>query len=363
MAESAARTKYRQTKLAVIRWIEEQGLQPGDRLPPVRKLMTIHGVSYATITRALSELREAGIIDQQWGKGIFVRQRGTSLRNLAVTLNDINTPQHPQIERIIRGIGSELAATDWRLQTFMLPGGAIFGQADEPLLAALLRERRIDAVLALSPHPPQDMDQLHALSIPVVAVENEFPQTGTASVTPSILQSAALLAEHLCDRLGHRRINLVLGPKHPYSARLQRFSAAFGQAMLSELRGRRLRRPESALLYCNYRWDDAKETIGRWLTGSERPTAIVLSDDEMAMQTVVLARSLGLSVPKDLSVVTSALVRSDSGSITGLLVPWEELGKRAVQLLRRIAAGESPTVERVSVELKVGESSSSAPRQ
>ncbi|MGH3342574.1 MAG: winged helix-turn-helix domain-containing protein [Carbonactinosporaceae bacterium] len=50
-------------------------LRAGTRLPPERELAERYGVAYATIRRAMAELRERGLIRSQHGRGTYVVER------------------------------------------------------------------------------------------------------------------------------------------------------------------------------------------------------------------------------------------------------------------------------------------------
>ncbi|MEV4019343.1 GntR family transcriptional regulator [Nonomuraea angiospora] len=56
----------------IARFIEAQGLSPGDRLPPERRLAAELGVSRATLSRALVALEVQGMVEVQHGNGAVV---------------------------------------------------------------------------------------------------------------------------------------------------------------------------------------------------------------------------------------------------------------------------------------------------
>ncbi|MFD1627320.1 GntR family transcriptional regulator [Azospirillum griseum] len=47
--------------------------RPGDRLPPIRKLMSDFGVSQVAVQRAMEELKAEGLVDAHVGRGTFFR--------------------------------------------------------------------------------------------------------------------------------------------------------------------------------------------------------------------------------------------------------------------------------------------------
>ena len=65
--------KYKHTARELIRYIEENDLNHGQKLPSLEELIEKFQVSKNTIIKALDELERHGIIYQVRGSGIFVR--------------------------------------------------------------------------------------------------------------------------------------------------------------------------------------------------------------------------------------------------------------------------------------------------
>lgn len=63
---------YYQLREAFLREVNEQGLQPGDRLPTEAELEARYGVSRSTIRQAMNELAAEGLIRRVQGKGTFL---------------------------------------------------------------------------------------------------------------------------------------------------------------------------------------------------------------------------------------------------------------------------------------------------
>src|SRR5213592_696841 len=118
--------KYRQVKEAIVKAIRDEQLRADHRLPSIRELMSLHRVSYATITRALDDLRTMGLVEHRWGKGIFLRETQKAVKNLAVSFDSVFEPTDPRIVQIMQGIARELAETDWHMQLYPLPMRSLF---------------------------------------------------------------------------------------------------------------------------------------------------------------------------------------------------------------------------------------------
>ena len=68
---------YEQVAEQITTWIAENGLQPGDRIPPERELATRLGVSRATLSQALVALEVIGVVAVRHGDGTIVKQSRT----------------------------------------------------------------------------------------------------------------------------------------------------------------------------------------------------------------------------------------------------------------------------------------------
>lgn len=67
--------KYEYTAKEIIKYIEENNLKQGDKLPSLDELVVQFEVSKNTVIKALDELESHGLIYQVRGSGIFVRGR------------------------------------------------------------------------------------------------------------------------------------------------------------------------------------------------------------------------------------------------------------------------------------------------
>src|SRR5690349_23778180 len=63
---------YEQVAQQITTWIADNGLEPGDRLPPERELAQRLGVSRATLSQALVALEVVGVVEVRHGDGTVV---------------------------------------------------------------------------------------------------------------------------------------------------------------------------------------------------------------------------------------------------------------------------------------------------
>jgi DNA-binding LacI/PurR family transcriptional regulator len=352
--------KYLQLKHDLAEQIRSGALGPGDRIKPERELMRHYQVSYATVTRALTELRDAGLIERSWGKGTFVREQTSTVANLAITFDQAYTPLYPYLLPFINGINREAVLRGVHVQLFPLPRTQIFAGGSGSLFVSLLRERRLDGVLACDPHSPEDIVQLECWGVPTVSLLNEYPGTQCAAVMSDDADGARQLAELLVGQLGHRRVLLLMGPELGRAPRRARSSAILAESLMRELRERGAVCPRSAVLLTNFEWDEIAADVRSRLTSNDRPTAILTCSDLLAQKTIELARELGLRVPEDLSVTGWGDVLG-AAELTTVRVPLTEIAETGLRLLLDRQVGRPVTAALHPVQLVVHGTTAPAP--
>lgn len=70
------RVPFRQAADDLAKRIRKGEFRPGEKLPSIRDLADEYGVAPQTMQNALRELRNAGLVVSQQGRGLFVRDPG-----------------------------------------------------------------------------------------------------------------------------------------------------------------------------------------------------------------------------------------------------------------------------------------------
>lgn len=158
------------------------------------------------------------------------------------------------------------------------------------------RYRKADGVLIINTnYSSEEAQELIRSDLPKIAID--YADTHIGCVTTDCDKSMALLYNHLYN-LGHRSIVYMHGEANKYIT-LARIKS-LGKAMAKK--GQLLN--ESCLLPSVYYsikngYDSMKALLGR----SERPTAVIASDDYSAIGAIHAVRDSGFSVPGDMSIV------------------------------------------------------------
>jgi LacI family transcriptional regulator len=220
-------------------------------------------------------------------------------------------------------------------------------------LEALLRGGRLDGVFLRLVQDSPATDALVArvteADVPCVCIERPAaPRFGLSSVTYDDVGGAAMATRHLVAR-GHRRIAHLRGDVRYASAlaRLDGYQRALRECGL----------PIDERLIRGADWEmaTAAAAIEAMLTLDDPPTAVFAASDDLALGALERLRALGRRVPEEVAIVGFdgiPLAQEVTPSLTTIRVPFDEIGRRATELLLGGAPGASdPTTVVLPVEL------------
>ncbi|GAA3367699.1 LacI family DNA-binding transcriptional regulator [Streptomyces sannanensis] len=190
----------------------------------------------------------------------------------------------------------------------------------------------------LFPAPRHALDGVIACSLAAEAVSNlraglplvvldDAPTPGTPTVTMDTGGGMANALAHL-TALGHQRIMHLRAERLAWT--FTRRAEVFDQCTLSH--------PYVIAnhLSCSFMPAEVRDRMVQVLSASNRPTAVICDDDNMAMGVYAAASALNLIIGEDLSVIgfndlpAAALV---SPPLTTVRLPLGELGSRGMQAL------------------------------
>jgi LacI family transcriptional regulator len=244
---------------------------------------------------------------------------------------------------IIKGVVE--AGTETGAAVVVASGAGLTGGGASWVRGLITAGRR--AVITVDCQP--GAGQLTALSragLPAVVVDPvNLPPSPVASVGPTNFAGGMSATEHLLA-LGHRRIAYVGGPADAFSnqARMHGYRAAMETAGVPV--------PPEHVRMAGYCYAEGVREATALLDLRPTPTAIVAASDEIAVGAVHAARTRGLRVPEDLSVVgfdDTEIAHMTTPQLTTVHQPLREMGVVALQTALRLAAGEQ--IESRHIEL------------
>jgi LacI family transcriptional regulator len=309
------------------------------------------GVSLQTVSRVINDepnvrpemkLRVQASIDKLGYVPSIAAQRMSGSRSyLILALNDR--------ERTIADWRAR-QGTDWVDQ--MLLGGMlkcaehgyrmIFELVDthndhvERELLAAIAALQPDGIILTPPHSdnPQLVELLAAQNIPFVRIGSK--ENGAGIPISMDDEGSARAATRYLAQLGHRRIGFIAGSSEYNLSgwRVDGWKAAMAAAGLATT---------DLLEAGDFSYASGERAARRLLGSANRPSAIIASNDQMALATLEVARSMGLRVPQELSLITfdnTPLMHFTQPPLTAIDQPIAATASKAVELIIAAQKGE-----------------------
>lgn len=244
-------------------------------------------------------------------------------RTVGVVVSDLTNPFFPAL---MNPVHDELRILGYGVSLFAertdIPTGQ---QALHQLL-----DRSIAGVLATTATLDSRLHEtLRERGMPLVLLNRYVDGLDVDRVVADNERGGAAAARHLTD-LGHRRIGVVRGPANTSTSR-DRFSGALSAlaAAGAEPDARQVREGP-------YTHQSGYQHALSLLRSPEPPTALLCGNDVIAFGAIDAARSLGLTVPDDVSIVGYDDVPMASWEVfqlTTVRQPLDEMARTAARLL------------------------------
>ena len=193
----------------------------------------------------------------------------------------------------------------------------------------------------------EDSEAFQKLGIPVVLLDNYFPDRQLNSVKLNNVQGTYLAVKYLIDH-GHRKIGYLRS-----GLAIDSFDERF-QAALNAMRQLGLPEPEAYVYEIGYRPEKAKKGMTALLERKAAlPTAFMADNDVVAAGAMMACTNMGLSIPGDISFIgfddrPECLLCNPP--LTTIKISRRYFGAEAVELLVRILNGEPG----LSVKMEIG---------
>ena len=227
-------------------------------------------------------------------------------------------------------------------------------------LLAAIAALQPDGVILTPPHSqnPLITELLEAQKISFARIGSLTQGPGFA-LTMDDEHAARMATEHLVG-LGHRRIGLIAGSfEYELSAwRVHGWRAAMEEAGLDT---------DDLLAEGDFSYASGRRAATELFDSAAPPTAIIASNDQMALATLEAGRERGIDVPRDLSLISfddTPIVRFTHPPLTAVVQPIAGVVARAVELIIADRSGRTvpnaPVVVPATLELR---SSTAPPRR
>ncbi len=329
----------------------------------IKDVAAAAGVSIATVSRVLNDPTRArpetvaAVRAAMASLGYRPNAIGRRLKSAETRTLGILVPSlyNPVFADSVGGIEERAQAAGY---TLLLTVSDYDPVREDTAIATLLSNRVDGLILTVADADGSAaVETLRQEAVPHVLLYNQPRTPGTAAVTVDNAAAERAMTTRLLDA-GHRHMAMIAGAfaaSDRSRLRHDGFQAALADAGL----------PPGPVLEVDFNKMQLADRL-RALFARQRVTALVCSNDMLALAAIRACGELGLSVPEDLSVVgfdgieVGKLVQP---SLSTVVQPTREMGRQAVDLLLGLIEGQaSPRSLLLPHGIRDGESLGPPPR-
>lgn len=308
----------------LVELIRHGQLAAGDRVPAIRDLASIHNVSFTIARQAVLKLEQDGVLERVQGSGTYVRgaQRVAPTASADGPLTHdtayLFTERRPHTsaalnshmaDALMRRVIPFVECCDWG-RTFARSSSRVLDlwstHAPRAIVLQYVDTRRDELIAAAAPQGTRIIGSFRT---------GVWDPPSWHAVNPDYFNAFRLAAEHVIAQ-GHRRIGVltkrrIVAPNWPHTLRRSRMwetQQLLGAGAAVRAAGRDCRM--TTLVNLPVAKDpsgipideDNLQRMVVWLTGPDRPTAVV-GEDFRIIGLRRAAKRAGLSIPDDLALV------------------------------------------------------------
>ena len=315
---------------------------------------TTRHVSKAVSDRVDLAIRELGYVPSAVARSL----KSNSTRTLGML---IPNSSNPYFAEIVRAVEDRCFAAGYTL--------ILCNTDDAPqrqsVYLKVLAERRIDGLIVVSTGDDEALvAQLHGLQMPAVLLDREIDDPG-CDLVETAHKEGALLAVHHLIALGHTQIACIAGPAHVRAGeqRVEGWRQALAEAGIATDAAHTAPSRGGFTSQGGY---EAMQSILRDEPVQQRPKAVFVCNDLMAIGALRAAHEAGVHVPDALSVIGFDDIELSAYTcppLTTVAQPKDRIGALAVDMLLDRLRGQRLETSKVMLqpELRVRSSTARCP--
>lgn len=304
---------------------------PGEQLLTESQIVDQFKCSRHTVRQALMELENHGYIYKEQGKGTFCSYVDKDKNSFDKTIAVLTTYMSNYIfPSIISGIEDVLSSAGYSLLLFNTNNEK---NKEREYLQKIIEHNVVGLIVepTMSALENVNLDyynELEKRKIPYIMINAKYDELDSAYVVMDDIKGSYISTKYLIQ-LGHTNIAGIfknddlqgVNRKLGYLKALSEFNIPIDNDII----GTYVTKEE---VFSDY------EFITNLLKKSNRPTAIVCYNDEVAVQALQAVRDNGLKVPEDISIVSyddSDMATATEVKLTTIRHPKGEMGRRAAR--------------------------------
>ncbi|MGV8981471.1 LacI family DNA-binding transcriptional regulator [Clostridium sp.] len=219
-----------------------------------------------------------------------------------------------------------------------------------------LINKSVDAVVLIpSGKEVNEINEILKNGTPVILIDRLLEGVECDVVLGDNLSSSYNAVEQLITR-GHKRIGVIIGPKHMYTAE-QRLK---GYHRVHE--DYNIKIDLDLIKYGDYKMDGGYNLFKELLSMDNPPTAIYVTNYEMTLGVIMAINEMNIKIPDDLSVIgfdNMDLVKIVNPPMSVVVQPVDSIGEATAKLLLKRMNGDNsnfPSINRLKAKLIITKS-------
>lgn len=290
-----------------------------------RSLSGAYGVHPHTREHVLGIARRLNYRPNRVARGLVTGRSHT----LAIVVSDIRNPFFAELAR-----GAEDAA--YAAGCDLVLCNSDLDTAKQVRYIDSLLAKRVDGILmnSVSALTNVQQDQLAACGVPVILLNRSSSRKRFSTILADNTQGGMLAARHLVS-LGHKKLVHLTGPSQ-HGNLMDRTKGFLKVAQNANL-------PEPIVVRGQHTFAGGYEMAKKALSKNRTATAVFAANDVIALGCIRAALEAGIRVPDQLSIIGFDNIETSQIScppLTTIHQPKYEIGKSAVEMLLKMAAGE-----------------------
>jgi LacI family transcriptional regulator len=291
-----------------------------------RVLNGFPGVRAATVARVQRAVAEMNYVPNPNARNLRVG----STRLFGLIVSDVNNPFFPELIDAFEALASAQGID------------VIFTHTNYDLkrLANCIRrmvERGVDAIAVMTSEVEKEvLRPAEVAGLPIVLMNQRKLAAEYLNVPVEYATGFREALDHLLS-LGHRSIGFISGPQSLNSARARK------EAFRAALRVHGLRVRNEWIAEGDMRVDGGRLAMQRLLACKPRPTAVLASNDLMAVGALQAAHAARIAVPKELSIIgfdDIPIASMVHPALSTIRHPRRQVAERAFSALQKALKGD-----------------------
>jgi GntR family transcriptional regulator of arabinose operon len=317
--------------------IQEGRLKGGQRIESENSLCERFNVSRTSVRKAIANLVAEGVLESRHGIGTFCVD-SARVENGMVALVCFYSESYiwPQL---IAGFDSVIHTAG---QQIILGQSELSFDRERDVLKRL--ERSGTRAIAIEPLIRQKkgsyesnrntFNELRNLGVSFVLIDDDFQDDTFSSITMNNFRGGEIAAKYLYEK-GHRKIAIIRVTDLQFHCRREEGARSF-------LKGKKCDPKAAWLVEVPTPYGDGFDGLVSdvFAPGKEYPTAVICTNDQMAVNLFNFLNARNIRVPEDVSIVgfdNSDFAKQPAMDITTINNPSRYVGEKAAQMLLEAA--------------------------